>query len=63
MDHERSTTIEAIKVELRWDKETPGTHRYSSPEGRDGLIPTLYLPKRVLPTPRPDAITVTVEAA
>jgi hypothetical protein len=56
--------MEAIKVTLRWDKETPGTHRYAAAEGRDGLIPTLYLPKRVLGAgTRPDAITVTVEAA
>jgi hypothetical protein len=54
--------MEAIKVTLRWDKETPGTHRYAAAEGKDGLIPTLYLPKRVLGGTRPDAITVTVEA-
>lgn len=56
--------MDPIKVVLVWSKETKGTHRYDAPAWEAGAQPirTLYVPKESLPSPRPDAITVTVEA-
>jgi hypothetical protein len=58
--------MEPIKVVLVWTKETKGTHRYDAPaweEAEKAGIRTLYVPKHALPAQRPDAISVTVEAA
>lgn len=53
-------TMDPIKVELRWTKETKNTHRYDA--APDSPVPCLYLPKSALQgRERPDAIMVTVE--
>lgn len=55
--------MEAIVVELKKDKETKNTVRYSAEDAGEYGIDSLYIAQAALEKPYPAAIKLTVEAA
>ena len=52
--------MEVIKIELRLNRETPGTFVYNSGD-KEAVITSLYLRKAKMPEKAPETITITIE--